>query len=101
MKSTFFVTTILAFLILLIACSGHDSDFIPFALRGFDVWVYDNATDKEFYGGRVEANYFSKDSGLRKAGSRAYSTARQYNIADWSYVCCTVTPWSDCATKVR
>ena len=31
----------------------------------------------------------------------ANSVARQNNLSDWSYVDCTVTGSSDCATKVR
>jgi hypothetical protein len=70
-------------------------------IKGFDIWVYDNTADKNYYGGRVKANYFSKDDALSECGSRAYAVAREYNLSDWSYVCCTVTSSSDCVTKVR
>ena len=92
---------LLAYLIFASGCNTYDNDYIPFAIKGLDVWVYDNAEDKNFYGGRVKANYFSVDSALSNCQSFAYSVAKQHNLNDWSYVCCTVTPWSDCVTKVR
>ena len=85
----------------LTGCSSYDSDYIPYMLKGLNVWVYDNMNDKEYYGGRVEANYFSKDDALSECRSRAYAIAEQYHLSDWSYVCCTVTSSSDCVTKIR
>jgi hypothetical protein len=82
-------------------CSGHDNDYIPYMLKGLDVWVYNNTNDKEYYGGRVKANYFSRDNALSECNSRAYAVANQYHLTDWSYICCTVTSSSDCVTKVR
>ncbi len=85
----------------LMGCNSYDSDFIPFGLKGLDVYVYDDLADKEFYAGRVKANYFSSDSALSKCGNYAYALAKQRNLQDWSYVCCTVTSSSNCVTKVR
>ncbi len=82
-------------------CDSYDSDYIPYGLKGLDVWVYDNATDKEYYGGRVEASYFSKDSAISECADLAYATANHSHLQDWGYVCCTVTSSSDCVTKVR
>ncbi len=87
-------------------CDSYDSDFIPYGLKGLDVWVYsdltyDNTTEKEYYGGRVEASYFSNSSAISECGDLAYGTANHYHLQDWSYVCCTVTSSSDCVTKVR
>lgn len=88
-------------LALLAGCSGHDSDYIPFALTGFDSWVYNDETDQEFYAGRAEASYLSRKEGLDSCQRAAYIEARRRHLDDWSYVCCTVTRSSDCVTKVR
>ncbi len=79
----------------------YDDDFIPYGLKGLDVYVYNNRTDKEFYAGRVEGNYSSKDETISEAQSLAYSFALEKNLRDWSYICCTVTSSSDCVTKIR
>lgn len=100
-KTFHFSLTILGFLAILTACNSHDSDYIPYAIKAMDVWVYDIEKDKNYYGGRVKTNYFSSDSALSKCASNAHATANQYHLNDWSYVCCTVTPWSECVTKVR
>jgi hypothetical protein len=85
----------------LAACTGHDSEYYPYQMTGLDVWVYDPSTGKNFFGGRVEANYFDREAGTRQCGAYAYSTAEQNKLRNWSYVCCTVTSSSDCVTKVR
>jgi hypothetical protein len=87
--------------LLLSSCDSHDSDYIPYGLKGMDAYVYDNDADVEHYAGSVEGNYLSKDDTLSGCQSLAYSTARQKNLDDWGYVCCTVTSSSSCATKVR
>jgi len=96
-------STLIMVIILLtvLGCNNYDSDYIPYRIKGLDVWVYDNAQDKNYYGGRVETNYFKSDSALSDCGSRAYATANYKHLKDWSYVCCTVTSSSDCVTKVR
>ncbi len=85
----------------MIACDSHDSDYIPYGLKGMDAYVYNNDTDNEFYAGRVEGSYMSKDETLSKCQSLAYSVARHNHLENWSYICCTVTSSSSCATKVR
>ena len=82
-------------------CSSHDSDFIPYGIKALDVYVYDDETDKEFYAGRIKTNYFNAKNAMSEATALANSIARQNNLSDWSYVDCTVTGSSDCATKVR
>jgi len=81
-----FLITLLSFS----GCSGYDSDYIPYMLKGLDVWVYDNTNDKDYYGGRVKANYFSKDDALSTCRSYAYGVAEQYHLSDWIMLC-TVT----------
>lgn len=70
-------------------------------MKGLNVWVYNNNTEKEYFGGFVEASYFSQKEALSNCGARAVGTARQYHLENWGYVCCTVTSSSDCVTKVR
>ena len=102
-------------------CNSYDGDYIPYALRGFDVWFhderescddvnrYDRGVDEDScreeeadtYLGRVEANYLTKARGLSDCNAIAVAEANRRNVDDWSYVCCTVTASSDCVTKVR
>jgi hypothetical protein len=104
------------------ACSGYDSDYIPYAVRGFDVWFHDDRPscddvdendedesdscrqgEADAYLGRVEANYLSRASGLSGCNAVAVAEANRRDMGggEWSYVCCTVTVSSDCVTKVR
>lgn len=86
----------------LLACSGHDSDYIPYDLKGMNSYVYDGA-GREHFAGYSEGNYFDREDVLRACGDNARSKAHQLGIIadDWGYVCCTVTADSSCATKVR
>jgi hypothetical protein len=88
-------------LLILVACDSNNSAFIPYDLRGMDAYVYNNNTDEEFYAGHVEGKYFSKGETLSKCQSLAHSVAREKHLKNWSYICCTVTPSSSCATKVK
>ena len=90
-----------AMILIIPSCKPYDDNFIPYGLKGLDVYVYDNRTDKEFYAGRVEGNYLSKNKTIGEAQSLAYSFAQNKNLRDWSYICCTVTSSSDCVTKIR
>lgn len=85
----------------LAGCNGYDSEYIPYALTGLDVWVYDNQTGEELTGGHVDANYLSRREALAQCNSTAVAVANQHHIEDWSYVCCTMTHSSNCVTKVR
>jgi hypothetical protein len=33
-------------------------------MKGLDAWVYDAASEQEFFAGHVEAGYFSRDKGF-------------------------------------
>ena len=85
----------------LISCDSHDSNYLPYTMKGVNVYVYDNKTDKEYFAGFVEGNYIARKETLSQCASFANISAFQNHLNDWSYVCCTVTPQSDCATKVR
>ena len=50
---------IAAVVFMLASCDSHDSDYIPYGLKGMNVYVYNNDTDKEFYAGHVEGSYIS------------------------------------------
>lgn len=86
---------------LVAGCSDYDSDFIPFVLTGFDAWVYDDENDEEFYAGRSDASYFSRQQGLENCHRAASGEARRRKLEDWSYMCCTVTQSSESVAKVR
>lgn len=92
---------LLAVLPTLSGCSSYDSEYFPYAMKGLNVLVYDNKANKEYFGGFVEASYFSRKEALSSCAARAAATARQYHLPDWGYVCCTVTSSSSCVTKVR
>lgn len=93
--------TILAALLLISGCDGHDSDYFPYGMKGLNVLVYNNKTNTEYFGGFVKASYFSRKEALSSCHDRAVFTARQYQLQDWGYVCCTVTSTTSCMTKVR
>jgi len=85
----------------LVTCDGHENDYAPYGITGFDVYVYNNVTEKEFYAGRGETRYGTAKDDLSKTQSLAYSIARRNHLEDWSYITCTVTSSITCATKVR
>ena len=94
----------MAVLILLSAltgCDNYDSEYIPYMLKGLDVYVWDNEADTQYFGGRVKANYFTADDARRECYHKASAVAAMNNLTDWSFVCCTVTASSDCVTKVK
>ncbi len=86
---------------LLSGCNSYDSDYIPFGITGMDVYVYDDRTNKEYFGGRVKGNYFSRRPLRGKCEALAYDVAREHHLEDWSFICCTVTSSSSCVTKVN
>jgi len=100
------ILMLLAVATITVGCTGYDrhydGDFIPYALRGFDVWI-SWGDDQELYVGRVEASYRTRRQGLLDCNSSAVAEANRMELdpADWGYVCCTVTASSDCVTKVR
>lgn len=88
--------------LLLVGCDGHDSDYIPYSLKGMDVWVYDEDKDQSHFAGRVDASYFSGGKARRECHDLAiYYTRANPQIRRWGWVCCTVTSSSSCYTKVR
>lgn len=87
--------------LLLGGCSGVDGDYIPYRLTGLGVWLWDSERDRSIYAGRVETNYFDRAKALVECRDKAVVMARQLRLDQWSYVCCTITPSTDCETKVR
>lgn len=84
-----------------VACDTHDSDYYPYAMTGLDSWVQDAHTLKDFYAGRVDARYWSRTDATARCADLADGLARSMQLRNWSYVCCTVTSSSSCATKIR
>ncbi len=93
----FLIIFLLAFV--LTACDSHDSDFIPYDLEGYNVYVY--VGEQEFYAGFVEANYINSSDKLSEAQSLAANFAYSKNFRKWDYIICTATSDSGCATRVR
>lgn len=97
----YFVLLIVTFLF---GCGQKDScdnNYIPYNIKAFDVFVYNDNTDKEYYAGRINTNYVNALSALEDARQLAYDYAKKKYLNDWDYLCCTVTNTSDCVTKIR
>ena len=92
---------VIALTFFLMSCSGQDSDYYPYAMKGLGVVMTDTDTGKDYYAGFVEGNYFHREEATASCGSMAYSFAQENHIQNFSYACCTVTKDSDCVTKVR
>lgn len=86
----------------LLGCSGHDADYMPYLLKGMNSYVYDE-DGRDYFAGYSEGNYLEREDVLVSCASNARSKAYDLGIIDanWSYICCTVTADSSCATKVR
>lgn len=69
-------------------------------MRGLNGYLYDGA-DQEAYLGFFEGSYSDREQALSQCQKAAWSHAEALQLENWSYVCCTVTPDSQCATKVR
>jgi len=78
-----------------------DKNFIPYGIRSFDVWVYNDDTDKEYYAGNVTTDYLNAQTKLNDAQLLAYDFAEAHHLKNWNYLCCTVTNSSNCVTKIR
>jgi len=92
---------ILMSITILAACSDQDENFIPYKIKGMTSHVYDNQTGESFDAGSVVGKYSERESMLLRCSEDAVALASDKHIEDWSYVCCTQTSESSCATKVR
>ena len=81
--------------------NSYDNNYIPFDIQGFDVFVYNNKTDKEFYAGHIETNYLNAQYQISNAQSLAYDYAEKIKLKDWDYLIYTVTSYSNCVTKIK
>jgi hypothetical protein len=79
----------------------YDELYIPYGIKAFDVLVYNEDTDKEFYIGNIITDYSNAQARLSDAQTLAYDFAEMHHLENWSYICCTVTNSSNCVTKVR
>ena len=96
--------TVVILIFILSGCNkpqAYDEYFIPYDIKAFDVWVYNNKADKEYYAGYVPTDYSSAQDRLSDAQLLAYDFAKSKKLKNWDYVCCTVTNQSSCVTKVR
>ena len=99
MKKSLIYTIVLAIAIILLNNrnkhnNAYDEHFISYNIKSFDVWVYNDDTDKEYYAGNVKTDYYN-------AQNLAYKVAKLHRLKNWNYLCCTVTKSSNCITKVR
>jgi len=81
--------------------NAYDDDFIPYGIRSFEVYVYNENTDKEYYAGSIHTNYENAQKDLSDAQSLAYDFAESRHLKNWDYLCYTATKSSDCVTKVK
>lgn len=87
--------------LLLSGCSAQDSDYIPYAMKGMNAYAYSHDTGAEAFAGYSDGNYLDRDDVRASCYSNAAAEASRRHWQKWSYVCCTVTSESSCATKVR
>ena len=97
MSKKFLLTILASFCV---SCSGQDSEFIPYRLKGMGAWVSDESGNS-YYAGLAEGNYSDRDDLKAQCADLAYELAEFKHIKNYSYVCCTVTADSDCETKIR
>lgn len=81
--------------------NAYDENFIPYGIKAFDVFVYNNNTDTEYYAGRIATDYSNAQMRLSNAQLLAYDFAYDRNLKDWDYLCYTVTEKSNCVTSVK
>lgn len=84
----------------LVGC-GQDSDYIPYALTGFNVYAYDRDSNEQAFAGFATSNYISRKDGLSQCYDLAKDEASNKHWKNWTYICCTATSGSSCVTKVR
>lgn len=85
----------------IVGCSEIDDDHFPHEMTGINSWLYDSAAKKEYLVGFTEAGHRNRSSALQACAAQASAAAAARNLEEWSYVCCTATEKSQCATKVR
>ena len=105
MQKTKYYLSVFIILLLLGCGSKHDSDYIPYDLTGFDIYLYDDekAPDGDYYAGSITCNYSDRNNGLSRARKLAYNKATElkFNTNNRYYIFCTKTKKSSCVTKVR
>ena len=86
--------------------SKHDADFIPYDLKGLNVWLFDaqKAPNGDCFAGHLESSYQKREEGLSSARALAFREADRLHF-DMSngryYIICTLPSNSSCVTKVR
>ena len=85
----------------LAACSQVDSDFFPYKMLGLRSLVSNEDTGQQFEAGFTAASYKAREAGLGGCAAQAATAAAARRLKNWSYICCTVTEKSQCATTVR
>lgn len=82
--------------------SGNDDLSVPYALPGMSVEFCPNSGSCETVGS-VSGDYDQRDRLKDECRSIPFNEAKRRDLSDseWSYVCCTQTKHSACATKVR
>lgn len=85
----------------LAASSQVDSDFFPYKMLGLRSLVSNEDTGQQFEAGFTAASYKAREAGLSGCAAQAATAAAARRLKNWSYICCTVTEKSQCATTVR
>lgn len=95
------VIVLLLLVFTLYKCDFQDSDYYPYSMQGFNVYVYDK-DGKEYFAGFVDSGYSERYEGKERCRADALNFANEQHLGDdFGYVCCTVTSSSNCVTKVR
>lgn len=89
-----------------VGCSKHDPDYIPYGLKGLNVYLFDEkkAPNGDYFAGYIECSYLKREEGLSNARALAYREAQRLHFETLNgryYIICTATSESSCVTKVR
>lgn len=76
-------------------------DFFRYKMLGLRSLVSNEDTGQQFEAGFTAASYKAREAGLSGCAAQAATAAAARRLKNWSYICCTVTEKSQCATTVR
>ncbi len=81
--------------------TGEDSNNVPRQLTGMTAHVYDEDRLIEHYAGLSKGHYWKREHARLGCRRKAFDFAEAHRLRNWSYMCCTMTEASTCATRVR
>lgn len=77
-----------------------DEQNYPYAMTGIRPTVFFAGNRSEDLG-EITATYERRTSAVSECQDAASAYAKDKQLGQWNYVCCTITPDSACKTKVK